>query len=182
MAVFYTELSDELIAFMREQKVFFVATAPAQGRINLSPKGMDTLRCLNSSTVAYLDITGSGNETAAHLADNGRMTMMFCGFSGDPIILRLRGQGRVVHQRDAAWSQLAPLFPELVGRRQIIVLDIDSVQTSCGAGVPVYEFKHERDDLLRHWAERGEAGVEAYWASNNQVSIDGLPTRLLDQA
>ena len=180
MAAFYTELSDELIAFIREQKVFFVATAPARGRINLSPKGMDTLRCLDGKTVAYLDITGSGNETAAHLIENGRMTMMFCSFIGEPLILRLSGRGRVIHQRDAEWAPLAPLFQPLIARRQIIVLDIAMVQTSCGAGVPVYEFKHERDDLLRHWAERGQAGVEAYWASNNQISIDGLPTRLLD--
>jgi predicted pyridoxine 5'-phosphate oxidase superfamily flavin-nucleotide-binding protein len=180
MAKFYAELNDETRAFIAEQKVFFVATAPTNGSINLSPKGMDTLRCLDDRTVAYLDITGSGNETAAHLNDNGRMTMMFCSFSEKPLILRLRGHGHVVHQRDADWSQLAPLFPPLVGARQIIVLHIESVQTSCGDGVPVYEFKHERENLVRYWAARGEAGVRAYWESNNLVSIDGLPTRLLE--
>jgi hypothetical protein len=179
MARFYPELNDELTAFVRAQKVFFVASAPTQGRINLSPKGMDTLRCLDSRTVAYMDITGSGNETAAHVIENGRLTMMFCSFTGEPMILRLSGRGRVVHQRDAEWVALAPAFPPLTARRQIIVLDIDMVQTSCGAGVPVYEFQHERDDLLRYWAERGDEGVKAYWASNNQTSIDGLPTQLL---
>jgi hypothetical protein len=180
VAEFYTELNDELIAFIQEQKVFFTATAPQEGRINLSPKGMDTLRCLDNRTVAYLDITGSGNETAAHLIENGRMTMMFCSFIGEPLTLRLSGHGRVVHQRDAEWATLAPLFPPVIGRRQIIVLDITMVHTSCGGGVPVYAFQHARDDLLNHWAERGDAGVRAYWASNNQASIDGLPTHLLE--
>jgi hypothetical protein len=179
VAEFYTELNDELIAFIREQKVFFTATAPREGRINLSPKGMDTLRCLDNKTVAYLAITGSGNETAAHLIENGRMTMMFCSFAGEPLVLRISGHGRVIHERDAEWATLAPLFPPLIARRQIIVLDITMAQTSCGAGVPVYEFKHERDDLLNYWAERGDEGVRAYWASNNQTSIDGLPTHLL---
>jgi len=181
MGTFHTELNDEMIAFIREQKVFFIATAPVEGRINLSPKGMDTLRCLDTQTVAYLDITGSGNETAAHLAESGRMTMMFCSFSAKPLTLRLYGRGRVIHQRDANWPRFSALFPSLTARRQIIVLDIASVQTSCGYGVPVYELSHERNDLLEYWAQRGEEAVKAYWASNNQVSIDGLPTGLLEQ-
>lgn len=179
MAKFYDALNDTLRAFISEQKVFFVATAPSRGRINLSPKGLDTLRCLDDRTVAYLDLTGSGNETAAHLLEDGRMTMMFCSFSGSPLIVRLHGRGRVIHQRDEEWPALYALFEELPGVRQIMVMDIDSVQSSCGQGVPVYEFKHERDMLPRDAEARGPDGIEAYQRAHNLVSIDGLPTDLL---
>ena len=181
MGEIHAELNDEMMAFIREQKVFFTATAPVEGRISLSPKGMDTLRCLDARTVAYLDITGSGNETAAHLAENGRMTIMFCSFTAEPLTLRLYGRGRVIHPRDVEWPRFSALFPSLTARRQIVVLDIASVQTSCGFGVPVFEFSHERDDMLQYWARRGDDAVKAYWASNNQVSIDGLPTGLLEE-
>jgi hypothetical protein len=179
MAKFSTELNDRVRAFIAEQKVFFVATAPTKGRINLSPKGMDTLRCLDNTTAAYLDVTGSGNETAAHLLEDGRMTMMFCSFSGKPLIVRLHGRGRVVHQRDEGWPALYGLFEEMPGVRQIMVMEIDSVQTSCGQGVPVYEFKQERDMLPREAEARGPDGIEAYQRKHNLVSIDGLPTDLL---
>lgn len=179
MAKFYAELNDTLRAFIAEQKIFFTGTAPTEGRISLSPKGMDTLRYLDNKTVAYLDLTGSGNETAAHLVENGRMTMMFCSFSEKPMILRLYGRGRVIHQRDKAWPELYSLFEPLPGIRQIILLDIDSVQTSCGHAVPIYEFKEERDTLRRSAAKKGEEGITAYQQKHNQVSIDGLPTGLL---
>ena len=179
MAKLYQALNDKVRAFITEQKVFFVATAPTRGRINLSPKGLDTLRCLDDRTVAYLDLTGSGNETAAHLLEDGRMTMMFCSFSGSPLIVRLHGRGRVVHQRDEEWPTLYALFEEWPGVRQIMVMDIDSVQTSCGQGVPVYEFKHERDMLPRDAEARGPDGIEAYQRAHNLVSIDGLPTNLI---
>ena len=179
MAKFYTQLNDELQAFIAAQKMFFVATAPSQGRINLSPKGLDTLRCLDDRTVAYLDLTGSGNETAAHLAEDGRMTMMFCSFSEKPTTLRLHGRGRVVHQRDPEWSELYALFEPLPGVRQVIVLEIGSVQTSCGEGVPVFEFQGQRDSLLRGAEARGPDGITAYQRKHNLVSIDGLPTHLM---
>jgi len=179
MAKFYTELNDTLRTFITEQKMFFVATAPTRGRINLSPKGLDTLRTLDDRTVAYLDVTGSGNETAAHLLEDGRMTMMFCSFSGSPLIVRLHGRGRVVHQRDEEWPVLYALFEELPGARQIMVMDIDSVQSSCGQGVPVYDFKRERDMLPREAEARGPDGIEAYQKEYNLVSIDGLPTNLM---
>jgi hypothetical protein len=179
MAKFYTELNDTLRTFITEQKMFFVATAPTRGRINLSPKGLDTLRTLDDRTVAYLDVTGSGNETAAHLLEDGRMTMMFCSFSGSPLIVRLHGRGRVVHQRDEEWPALYALFEELPGARQIMVMDIDSVQSSCGQGVPVYDFKRERDILPREAEARGPDGIEAYQKEYNLVSIDGLPTNLM---
>ena len=148
MAKFYPHLDDGLQKFIGEQKMFFTATAPAEGRINLSPKGMDTLRCLDDRTVAYLDLTGSGNETAAPLAADGRMTIMMCSFAESPLILRLYGRGRVVRPGDAEWDALRPHFPVLPGERQIVVLDLESAQTSCGFAVPVYELKGERQMLV----------------------------------
>ncbi len=179
MAKFYTELNDTLRNFIARQKIFFVATAPTEGRINLSPKGLDSLHCFDNKTIAFLNLTGSGNETAAHLFENGRMTMMFCSFSEKPLILRLYGQGRVIHPRDEAWAELYPLFEPLPGARQIVVLDIDSVQTSCGFGVPIYEFKEERPLLPRSAEKMGQNGLEEFQQKNNRVSIDGLPTKLL---
>ena len=141
---------------------------------------MDSLRVLSDSRVAYLDLTGSGNETAAHLKHDGRMTMMWCSFDADPLILRLYGHGHVVRRQDAAWAELHPHFAALPGERQIIVLDIDAVQTSCGYAVPTYTYIGERDTLAR-WAEKkGAVGLLDYWREKNQVSIDGLPTDLLE--
>jgi hypothetical protein len=178
MAKFYFQLDDALQSFICEQKIFFTATAPIEGRINLSPKGMDTFRCLDNKTVAYLDLTGSGNETAAHLIENGRMTIMFCSFSEKPLILRLYGQGRAVRRRDEEWQNLHAQFCPMLGERQIIVLDIESVQTSCGFAVPVFELKKERPTLTEWAARKGEEGIEKYWEEKNQVSIDKLPTHL----
>ncbi|MFB2833834.1 pyridoxamine 5'-phosphate oxidase family protein [Floridanema evergladense] len=180
MAKFYTQLDDRLRQFIEEQKVFFTATAPNSGRINLSPKGINTFRCLDAKTVAYLDLTGSGNETAAHLYENERMTIMFCSFTEKPLILRLYGKGQVMSPKDVEWSQFYNLFDSLPGERQIIVLNIDSVQTSCGYGVPIFEFKEERQ-TLKEWAiKKGEQGIFDYWQQKNQTSIDGLPTRILE--
>ena len=180
MAKFFSELDDNLRSFIGEQKLFFTATAAGEGRINLSPKGMDTFRCLDERTVAYLDLTGSGNETAAHLLADGRLTVMFCSFSEKPLILRLYGRGRVVRPADAEWDRLRGRFPDLPGERQIIVLDIESGQTSCGFAVPVYELKEERE-MLAEWAlKKGEEGIRQYWREKNQTSIDGLPTRLCE--
>ncbi|MGB0388049.1 MAG: pyridoxamine 5'-phosphate oxidase family protein [Ardenticatenaceae bacterium] len=176
MAKFYEILDENLQAFIAEQKMFFTATAPIEGRINLSPKGMDTFHIFDNKRVAYLDMTGSGNETAAHLRENGRMTIMFCSFSHKPMILRLYGRGRVIRPHDEAWSELYPLFKPEPGARQIILLEIDSVQTSCGFAVPLYEFKSERETLRRWTENKKEEGLKAYRAQKNQVSIDGLPT------
>ena len=179
MAKFYPELTEELQQFIAQQQMFFTATAPVAGRINLSPKGIDTFRCLDRHTVAYLDVTGSGNETSAHLIENGRMTIMFCSFTTKPWILRLYGTGSVIRPRDAVWAQLHPLFKSVAGERQIVQLAVASAQTSCGMGVPLYDYAGERESLI-NWAEKkGEAGLQDYWQAKNQVSIDGLPTHLL---
>ena len=180
MARFYPALEDRHRDFIAAQKLFFTATAPAGGRINLSPKGMDSLRVLDPRRVAYLDLTGSGNETAAHLRHDGRMTVMFCSFDTEPLILRLYGHGHVVRRQDAAWAGLRRHFPALPGERQLIVLDIDSVQTSCGYAVPLFDYRGERETLAR-WAEKkGPTGLLDYWREKNTVSIDGLPSGLLE--
>ncbi len=180
MAKFYPALEDKHAAFIRAQHVFFTASGGAGGRLNLSPKGMDSLRILDAQRVAYLDLTGSGNETAAHLRHDGRLSLMFCSFAADPLILRLYGRGRAVHQRDAQWSALRRHFPALPGERQIIVLDVDAVQTSCGYAVPLYDYRGERETLAR-WAEKkGSAGLLEYWREKNRVSIDGLASGLLE--
>ena len=176
MAKFFSALDDALIRFIRKQKIFFTASAPHEGRVNLSPKGMDTFRCLDSKTVAYLDLTGSGNETAAHIAENGRLTIMFCSFSNQPLILRLYGEGKVIGKTDKEWEKLHAHFDSLTGERQIIVLNIESAQTSCGFAVPVYELKEERQKLIE-WAEnKGDDSLREYRQTKNRTSIDGLPT------
>jgi hypothetical protein len=178
MAKFYQRLDETLREFIGGQKIFFTATAPAEGRINLSPKGMDTFRCLDERTVAYLDLTGSGNETAAHLFENGRMTIMMCSFSEQPLILRLYGRGRVVRPGDGEWGALRTHFPALPGERQIVVLELESAQTSCGFAVPVYELREERQRLVEWTLSKGEDGIREYRREKNRVSIDGLPTHL----
>jgi hypothetical protein len=178
MSKFYPQLTPELREFIAEQKVFFTATAAETGRINLSPKGMDTFRCLDARTVTYLDLTGSGNETAAHLLADGRMTVMFCSFSVKPLILRLYGRGEIVPLNSERGRELHALFEPILGERQIIVLYIESVQTSCGYAVPHYELKAERD-LLKKWAgNKGEDGLKEYRRDHNRHSIDGMPTGL----
>jgi len=182
MAKFYERLNSGLCEFIQNQHIFFVATAPHAGRINVSPKGADTFRILDDSRVAYLDITGSGNETAAHLLDDGRLTIMFCSFGEDPLILRLYGRGHALHSVDDAWPELAGHFSAFPGVRQIMLLDIESVQTSCGYSVPRYEYQGERDTYLR-WAEKkGPDGLAAYQDEKNRTSIDGLPTGLAPDA
>jgi hypothetical protein len=172
-------ITDGLRGFIERQHLFFVATAPgAGGHVNVSPKGMDSLRVLDPLTVAYVDMTGSGNETSAHVVDNGRITFMFCAFEGAPLILRLYGRGRTVLPGDADWSMLAPLFPMRPGTRQIIVAQLDRVQTSCGEAVPRFGFVADRGDLVAWADKKGADGLAAYRQQNNRESIDGLPTAI----
>ncbi|HTL89576.1 MAG TPA: pyridoxamine 5'-phosphate oxidase family protein [Leptolyngbya sp.] len=180
MAKFYPELTDDLQHFIQSQHLFFTATAPTEGRINLSPKGIDSFRCLDRQTAIYLDLTGSGNESSAHLIENGRMTIMFCSFTEKPMILRLYGMGCVIRPRDQDWQNFYSEFAPVPGARQIVKLRIETVQTSCGYGVPLYDYVSDRDTIVT-WAERkGKDGLEQYWQDKNQISIDGLPTHLLD--
>jgi hypothetical protein len=175
MAKTFERIIPELHAFIEAQPLFFVASAPlaADGHVNLSPRGLDSFRILSPERVAFLDLTGSGNETSAHLHENGRITFMFCAFSGPPRILRLYGTGRVVLPGGAGWDELAPRFPEYPGVRQIVVADVSRVQTSCGFGVPLMEHRGERDTLLR-WAEAKGDALPRYRAEKNARSIDGL--------
>jgi hypothetical protein len=173
-----TELSDELVRFVESQPVFFVATAPlsADAHVNVSPKGLATFAVTSPTRVAYLDLTGSGNETAAHLLENGRVTILFCSFAGPPRILRLYGRGSVCLPGQAEWKRLRSSFGEMPGVRQIVTVDITRVQTSCGFGVPLMDYRGPRDTLIR-WAEtKGRDGLTAYREKKNAVSIDGLPT------
>ncbi len=177
----YPEIDEKQQAFIERQKIFFVATAPSGGRINLSPKDTASLRVLGKNRVLWLNLTGSGNETAAHLLEDDRMTLMFCAFEGPPKILRLYGHARSIHPRDDAWNELLSHFSATAGARQLIEMDVDLVHTSCGFGVPLFDFVGERDEL-RNWIEKkGEAGIARYWEERNAVSLDGKPTGIFDR-
>jgi hypothetical protein len=171
-----SKLTPRLEDFICRQKLFFVATAMEEGRINLSPKGMDAFRVLDEHTVLWLNLTGSGNETAAHLRYSGRMTVMFCAFEGAPLILRLYGNAQVYHPRDPYWDRHIGLFSPIPGSRQLIELKIDLVQTSCGMGVPLIEYRGERGQLDAWAAQLGEEGLRAYKEQKNTLSLDGHET------
>ena len=180
MAKTYEAITEHLQQFILAQHVFFVATAPldGNGHVNVSPKGLDTFSVLSPNRVAYLDMTGSGNETSAHLLENGRITFMFCAFDGTPSVLRLYGQGWTVVPGQPEWGELTTHFVLYPGVRQIIVADITRVQTACGSGVPLYDYVGERDQMLR-WAEaEGVDKLSEYQREWNGRSIDGLPTAL----
>jgi predicted pyridoxine 5'-phosphate oxidase superfamily flavin-nucleotide-binding protein len=171
--------------FILRQPIFFTASAARDGRVNVSPKDGAALRILNDRRVAWLDVTGSGNETAAHLRANGRLTVMFCAFEGSPVILRLYGRGRVLLRESAEYRDLlssAFQNQERPGARQIIVLDVEMVQTSCGFGVPLFSYMGERTNLDQWAAGKGEDGLREYWQMKNSVSMDGLPTGILQPA
>lgn len=178
MSKFYSEITPRLERFIANQKIFFVATAPTEGRINLSPKGMDSLRVLSPTKIAWLNVTGSGNETAAHLLENQRITIMMCSFEGAPSILRIYGKGRAIHPTDSEWNDYVELFPKTPGTRQIFDISIESLQTSCGMSIPFYEYKGERTELNEWASEQGEEGIKAYWDKKNRTSIDGKDTGL----
>jgi hypothetical protein len=178
MAQQYPQLTDRLQRFIEAQHVFFVGTAARDGRVNVSPKGLDTLRVLAPDRVVWLNLTGSGNETAAHVLDSGRMTLMFCSFDAKPLIVRVYGSARAWHEADDEWDELARLFPELPGRRNIFDVSVDLVQTSCGFGVPRMDLVEERDTMTVGLERRGPEGVRDYQQANNRMSIDGFPTGL----
>jgi Pyridoxamine 5'-phosphate oxidase len=172
------KLNPTLINFIKARHFFFVATAAPDGRVNVSPKGLNTLRVLSETKIIWLNLTGSGNETAAHLREHSRMTLMFCAFEGDAMILRVYGTAKVAHPNDPDWQSLYGQFPKMAGSRQIFELDIDLVQTSCGTGVPLMQFVAERGttEMLPFYEDMGEDGVKAYWARKNSRSLDGKQT------
>jgi hypothetical protein len=159
-----------------------VGTATALESINLSPKGMDSLRVLGPRRVAWLNVTGSGNETAAHVQREPRMTLMFCAFEGPPLVLRLYGKARAFHREDREWLRLAALFPPLPGARQLFDVTVELVQASCGMSVPFFDYVGERTALSEWAARQGEDGLRRYWAEKNEVSLDGLPTHLTERS
>lgn len=176
----YSELNQEYTDFIAAQKLFFVGTATDDSRVNISPKGQDALRVLGPNRVIWLNVTGSGNETSAHVQINPRMTIMFAAFEGNPIILRLYGQAKVIHHNDPEWETLIGHFPVLPGARQIFDMTIEMVQKSCGMSVPFYDYVGERDQL-NNWANKqGDDGLRNYWEKKNQRSIDNLETRIIE--
>ncbi|MEJ0013064.1 MAG: pyridoxamine 5'-phosphate oxidase family protein [Bauldia sp.] len=185
MAKQYDHIDDKQRAFIERQHLFFVASAAPGAHVNVSPKGLDALRVLGPNSVVYLDRTGSGNETAAHMLADGRMTIMFCAFDGPPLILRLYGRGRVLPRGGAEYLDLlSSRFggEEPLGARQMVMLDVALVQTSCGYGVPSYEYLGERPSLVNWEPLKGEAGLAAYRQEKNVRSIDGLPTGFAERA
>lgn len=177
-------LSPSFIKFIEAQPLFFVATAAATGRVNLSPKGGDTLRVKSPDRIRWLSLSGSGNETAGHLRAQNRITLMFCAFTGDPLILRVYGSARTIHPRDLDWGASIADFPDIAGSRQIYDVTVESVQTSCGSGVPEMEVTRDRvpEDLAPFYAEMSADQQHAYWARKNTETIDGLPTGIFGGA
>ena len=180
MAAFFDEINEKLANFIARQKIFFVATAAKDGRVNLSPKGYDAIRVLSPTRLVWLNLSGSGNETAAHLRVCNRMTLMFCAFEDPPLILRVYGSAQAIHPRDEEWAELNHLFDEFAGSRQIFDMNVESVQTSCGFGVPLFDFAGERGKLLDHHDSKGREAIESGWAKKNARSIDGLDTGIVE--
>lgn len=182
MAAFFDELAEAHVAFIERQPIFFVATAAADGRINLSPKGQDSFRVLSPKSCAFLNLTGSGNETDAHLKRDGRITVMFNSFEKKPLILRLYGRGRSASFGSPDFETAKSLFPDLPGARQIVFINVISVQTSCGYAVPEMELKHHRP-MLNQWAQaKGSEGLADYWRQKNTKSIDGFETDIAERS
>lgn len=180
MGKFHDSIKPAHQEFMQQQHIFFVSTAPLSpdGHVNLSPKGLDCFRVLSENQVGYMDLISSGNETSAHTLENGRITFMFCSFAGVPLILRLYGKGKTVLPGSPEWETFAPHFKIYPSTRQLIIADINLVQTSCGFGVPLFSYEGERN-IHFDWAEKkGAGGLKAYVKEKNLVSLDGLPTNL----
>ena len=173
----YERITSELVEWIGRQRIFFVGTAPlsADGMVNCSPKGLDSLAILDDRTVAYLDLTGSGVETVAHVQENGRIVVMFCALEGAPKIVRLHGKGRVIFPDDVEFADLQAKLPALPGVRSIVRVDVTRVSDSCGFGVPLYEFQGQRDTLVVAHKRSGPEGIREYQIKNNRQSLDGLP-------
>lgn len=181
MAKQLDHITTALQEFIEKQKMFFVSTAAKTGSINVSPKGTDSFRVIDQNKIVWMNLTGSGNETAAHLLLNNRMTIMFCAFEGLPLILRLYGTANIFHKRDKIYNTYINLFPEHIGARQIIEMQVDMVQTSCGFAVPLMDFQAERGMLDKWTKKKGNEGIEQYWKDKNTKSIDGFETNILGE-
>ena len=177
----YSEISDKLKRFIDAQKMYFVGTAAAGGRINISPKGMDSLRVVDKNRVIWLNVTGSGNETSVHVQENPRMTIMFIAFEGNPLILRLYGDAKAIHKNDVEWNNLISLFSPIPGARQIFDLSVDLAHTSCGMGVPFFDHVSERDQLEKWATKKEQDGLKKYWQEKNQISLDGKPSNIMQK-
>jgi len=173
----FSEIPTNIQEFIKNQKMFFVGTARSTGSVNVSPKGMDSFRVINKNKIIWLNLTGSGNETAAHLIENNRMTIMFCSFEEKPLILRLYGNANIYHENDLGYKNHISLFPNYTGSRQIIEMDIETVQSSCGFAVPCMEFKEERSQLVDSANKKGREKIKQYWKERNSKSIDGFETK-----
>ncbi len=180
MADQFPSIDKRLQDFIEAQQMFFVGSAAPGGRVNVSPKGMDSLRVLGPNQILWRNLTGSGNETAGHLRQSNRMTLMWCSFTTRPMILRAYGSARTRHPRDADWADLNAYFPVFDGARQLYDMTVEMVQTSCGYGVPFYDFTGPRDTIEKWTADRGPEGVRAYWADRNTTTLDGDATGILD--
>jgi hypothetical protein len=176
MGAKHPALKPQHIDFIREQPVYFVSTAPDDGYINLSPKGLDSLHIIDETHLLWLNLTGSANETAAHLLENSRITLMFCAFEGEPLILRLYGHGEIVTPDNPLWESLLSHFPYSDGARQLIKMAIELVHTSCGFGVPLMQYQGQRQQLPRWIEKKGVDGIRAYQKKNNTISLNGKPT------
>jgi hypothetical protein len=176
MAKQFPAFEAEHVSFVEAQHVFFVGTAAPDGRVNVSPKGMDSLRILDPRRVVWRNLTGSGNETAGHLRLSPRMTLMWCSFAARPLIMRAYGTARTIHADDAEFAALNALFPPERGARQIFDMTVDLVQTSCGYAVPLLDNPRERDVLAKWAAAKDDGAIRAYWAERNARTIDGFPT------
>jgi pyridoxamine 5'-phosphate oxidase-like protein len=172
----FDRIEDAHKKFIEQQHMFFCATAAPDGLVNVSPKGMDSLRVMGPNRICWMNITGSANETAGHLLDHKRMTLMWCSFTTRPIILRTYGSARAVHPDDADWDRLAALFPTHRSARQVFDLSIDLVQTSCGYAVPFMEYAGERDTMQKWVDARSDDDIRSYWVERNATTLDGKPT------
>ena len=177
MATQFPALEEPHIKFIEEQHIYFTASAAPEGRVNLSPKGGDSLRVLGPNRILWRNLTGSGNETAGHLLQENRMTIMWCSFTTRPLILRAYGSARTIHTDDPDFAELDAHFTPHIGTRQLYDMAVDLVQTSCGYAVPFMEFQRDRDTLDKWTDDRGPDGILAYWDEKNSTTLDGAPTR-----
>ncbi|RLA59549.1 MAG: pyridoxamine 5'-phosphate oxidase family protein [Epsilonproteobacteria bacterium] len=182
MAVKFDSINKAHKTFIESQKMFFIGSAGAEGYINVSPKGMDTLEIVDENTVVWLNHTGSGNETSAHVQENGRMTILFNSFDKNPMILKLYGTAKVIHDKDEEWEEMASHFSDFLGTRQFFEMKVELVLTSCGFGVPQYKYIGERNKLQK-WAEKkGRDGMKTYWAEKNAVTLNGKETNIMQKS